>query len=462
MSKETRVRRFFKKSGWYSVFHFEDDRGSARSYLLFASIVQSIVNGLMTGVFYSGYLGSFGIDIVNISILMLIPYITSLFSLLTPVILERHMSRRKILTASRIAYYTINILGLTFLPLAVHSQQGRVFGLVCITFLANAINSLFTSGYSAWHMGYIDPEIRSGYMTANTLMSSAISGILMLALGAITDSFQGKSQQILLAGFRCAAFLIAMLDVYFLQKPKEPEYKVSEQNRLSIIRSLKIPLSNKRFILIMTVYLLHASFSSLVNSVVTPWLLEEIKVSYAYINFINLTNVFFILPTSTFWGKYVRKHGTLGTLALAQALMVPSYILHALMTESNYLWVMTAVKLIQNCVNLGTTICVNSLIYIALPEENQTDYLSFYQILVNMSALLGMSVGTWVVAAMGDQTVLIAGFRFSSVPVLFLIQAAAFSVLPVFVCRAGRRIEPEGWQLSKQRFHFPFNHRQDL
>lgn len=462
MRRKSGIMALYRKSGWYSVFHFGDDRGSARCYLLFASIAQSIVNGLVTGVFYSGYLGTFGMDIVNISILMLIPYFASFFSLLTPVLLERFKSRRRILTLSRVAYYGINILGLTFLPLAVHSPQGRIAGLIGITLLANIVNSLFTSGYSAWHMGYIDPEIRSGYMTATTLMSSAISGILMLALGAVTDRFQGTGQQLLLAGFRCAAFFIAMLDVFFLQKPREPEYRTGAKLRVSPVSALRIPLSNRRFMKIMVVYLLHACFAGLVNSVVTPWLLEEVKVSYAYINFINLTNVFFILPTSAFWGRYMRRRGTLRTLALAQALMAPSYFLHALMTQSNYLWVMTAVKLIQNCVSLGTSISVSSLIYIALPEEDQTSYLSFYQVLSNMAVLLGMSAGTWVVAAMGDQRIVIAGLSLSGVPVLFLVQAAAFSILPVLVCRASKEIEPEGWKLSPQRFHFSFNHRQGL
>ncbi|MGN0976069.1 MAG: MFS transporter, partial [Gemmiger sp.] len=360
---------------------------------------------------------------------------------------------------SRIAYYTINILGLTFLPLLVRSQHGRMMGLVAISFLANAINALFTSGYSAWHMGYIEPEVRSGYMTATTLVSSTISGILLLLLGAITDDIEGQSRQVLLAGFRCAAFLAAILDVYFLQKPKEPEYKTSSQTRIFLFSTLKIPLSNKRFMLIMAVYLLHASFACMVNSVVNSWLLEEIKVSYAYISFINLTNVFFIIPTSAYWGKSVRKRGTLGTLALAQTLMAPSYFLHALMSESNYLWVMTAVKLIQNCVNMGTIIAVNSLIYIALPEENQTSYLSFYQILTNLAALLGMSFSTWVVAQMGDNYISIAGFRFTSVPVLFLIQAAAFTVLPFLVRRVGRIVEPEGWKINKQQYHHSFLHK---
>lgn len=455
-----KLKDFYRQSSWYSVFNFQDERGSARSYMLFASISVGVVNGLTTGTFYAGYLSSFGIDIVNISILTLMPYLmTSLLSPLVPVILGRFKRRRLFLTVTRIAYFAINILGITVLPLVIKDPQGRMMGLIGIVAVANIVNPLFGSGYSAWHMGYIDPEIRSGYMTASHLVSAAISGILMVALGAVTDGLEGQRRQVLLACFRCAAFLIAMLDVYFLQKPKEPEYKASIQPRVSLVSALKIPLSNKRFMLIMMVYLFHACFGCLLNSVVHTWLLEDVRVTYTYINFINMTNVFFILPTSAFWGRCVCKRGTLGTLALVEMLSAFAYFLHAFMTESNYIWVMTAVKLIQNCVALGANISAGSLIYIALPEEDQTSYLAFYQSLSNVASLLGMSIGTWVVAAMGDRAITIAGFRFTSVPTLFLIQTVIFLVLPFFARWVGKKVEPDGWKFNKRHYHIPFLHK---
>lgn len=446
-----RLKDLYKRSAWSEVFHFDNARGSARCYLLFASIAQAIVNGLTTGIFYSGYLGSFGIDIVSISILTLVPYISGFLTLFSPAILERLQRRRFLLTAARMAYYTINILGLTILPVVVESSAGRMVGLVVIVLLSNGINALFSPGYSAWHMGYIEPEVRSGYITATNLVAQAVSGSFLLAAGAITDGVEGQDRQNLLMALRCLAFGIAMADVYFLQKPGEPVYKRTARTALS--SALTVPLGNRHFLLIMLVYTLHCMFSALLSSVVNTWLLEQIQVSYTYINFINLTNVFFILPTSAVWGRCIRKRGNLGTLALAQMMMVPSYILHALMMPENYQMVMTAVKLIQNTVNLGISISVGSLIYIALPEEDQTCYLSFYQILGNLSSLLSMSAGTWVVAAMEDMAITLFGWRFTSVPVLFLAQAALFAALSCFVRRVAKQVEPNGWEQRKAHFH---------
>lgn len=449
----SKLKELYRKSDWYTVFNSVDERGCARSNLLCAAITQTVINGLTTGVFYSGYLSSFGIDIVSISVLTMMPYVTSFLSMLTPVILERFNKRRGILTMSRMLYYMINILGPTILPLVVEDQGGRLTGMVVLVFLANSINALFISGYSAWHMGYIDPKIRSAYMTASSLVSTAVSGMLMLGLGVVTDRLEGQTRQIILAMFRCVAFALAILDVYLLQKPREPEYKASAAKRVNLVSALLIPLSNRRFLLIIAVYLCHTVNACMINSVVHTWLLESVKVSYAYISFIQMTPFFFMLPTSALWGRFVRKHGSLMTLALVEGINAAALFAHAFMTEGNYLWVMTIVKLLQNCVALGTNISSGSLLYIALPEEDQTCYLSFYQIMSNLALLLSMSIGTWVVAAMGDSTVTILGHSFSSVPLLFLVQSAGFIILPIFVSWVGRKVEPDGWKFNKRQYN---------
>jgi len=113
------------------------------------------------------------------------------------------------------------------------------------------------------------------------------------------------------------------------------------------------------------------------------------------------------------------------------------------MTHENYLVVMLLVKLIQNSLSLGSSISNSNLIYLALPEKDQTCYLTFYQILGNSATLLGMSIGTWVVAAMGDSALTLLGFSFSSVPVLLLTQTVLYLLLVPYILRVGRELEPE-------------------
>ena len=223
----SKIKNLYFRSGWYSVYNLSSVGGKARSSLLAAVIAQAVVAGFSGGIFYTGLLMGYGINIVNISIITIVPYIASLFSLFTPYILERFKKRKAILSTARICYYVINILGITLLPQLVHSDRGRIAGLVGIVFLSHVINFLFTSGYSAWHMPYIVPEVRNDYFTSTTLVSNVSSSIVLILASLVTDRLHGEAQLHLIVALRYVAFAIALLDVYFLQKPKEPEYQVT-------------------------------------------------------------------------------------------------------------------------------------------------------------------------------------------------------------------------------------------
>lgn len=432
-----------QRSMWSSVFYANDGHSTSRRYLLFSIMAQAVVNGLTTGVFYSGYLGSYGFDIVNISVLTLLPHAVSLFSLLSPSILERFQRRKTILTVSRILFYVINILGTSLLPVLVTGQKERMIGLIAIVFTANVINALTVSGYSAWHMPYIDEKVRSGYFTATNLVSIIFSGVFAVTAGLVTDSITGEARQTVFLVSRCIAFLIALLDVYFLQKPPEPVYQYSSERRPTLIQTLTLPFQCRRFILAMSVYFLLSLIGNLTVSVINTWLVQAVRVSYSYISVVNLCNMFFILPTSIIWRKVMARRGTFITLALATGLSTPALFIHSLMTHENYLIVMLLVKLIQDSLSLGSSISNSNLIYLALPEEDQTCYLSFYQILASAASLLGMSIGTWVVAAMGDSSLTLFGFSFTSVPVLLLAQTVLYLMLVPYILRVGRELEPE-------------------
>lgn len=436
------LKQLFFRSGWYDVYNFREDGAKARSALLFATIVQAAVAGLSGGIFYTGLLVGYGINIVNISIITVVPYIASLASLFAPYILERFKKRKMILTVSRIVYYMINILGITLLPQLVKSESGRVVGLVCIVFASNVVNFLFSSGYSAWHMPYITPQVRSGYFTSTTLVSNLSSSIVLVVASLVTDRLSGDAQLNLIIVLRYVAFAVALLDVYFLQCPKEPVYEVtSEHPRL--LNIFRLPLSNKKFRMTMLIYCMYACFANVASSVINTWLLEEVRTSYLYINVINALYSVVILLTTKFWNKKFQRLGTFRLLSLAMLIHVPTYVAYSLVDAGNYTWLMTAVRLIQHVMGLSITFSVNNLIYVNLPDADRTNYISFYTIVGNLATFLGMSFGTWVVATMGTGGWNFFGHGMTSVPTLLLIQGTLFLVLSLFVLAVRKRVEPD-------------------
>lgn len=437
-----KIVKLYRQSSWHAVYNLIDTGGKARTSLLAAIVSQAVINGFSAGTFYTGLLLGYGINMVNISIVTMIPYIASFFTLFTPYVLERFKKRRLILTIARTMYYVVNILGITLLPQLVHNETGRIVGLSIIVFIANAINFLFNPGYSPWHMHYITPEIRNDYFSSTTLFSSISSSIVLVLASIVTEQLEGDALLNLIIALRYVAFGMALLDVYFCQKPKEPEYQASK-NRPSLLDVFRLPLSNKKFLLTMVIYGLYAFSANIASSVSGTWLLDEVETGYLYQKIIDALYILAILGTSGYWSKIVKKKGTFRTLIIGLLIHAPTYVAYAFVTKDNFLWLMTAVRLTQHVIGFSLTFTLNNLIYVNLPRTDQTNYISFYNISANLMVFLGMTCGTSIVAAMGEKFLNFFGFHMTSVPSLLFLQAILFTLLALFIIAIRKKVEPD-------------------
>lgn len=436
------LKKIYKRTEWYPVYNFQDDGGHARSNILFAVIAQAVVGGFSAGIFYTGLLVGYGINIVNIGIISIIPSLANVCAIFSPFILERFKRLRPILTVTRIIYYTLNILGVTLLPEIVKDENARLAGLIIIVLCTNVINALFSSGYTTMHMGYITPNVRMKYFSTTSLVSTLVTYLVLILASFVTDSLEGQAQLNVIIILRYVAFAAALLDVYFLQKPKEPEYKKSG-DKPKLINVIKLPFSNKKFILTMLIYGLYCFQANLPAAVTNTWWLESVKINYLYINAINFLYTFFILFTTKYYSRMIGRLGTFPMLALMLFLHVPTHIAHSFVTHENYFWLLTAVRLSQHLLGVGLNFSVSNLMYINMPEEDRTNYISFYVLTGNLFAFLGLTTGTSVVAAMGDISLNIFGASLTSVPVTLLMQALMCILLVLLTLSLNKHVKPE-------------------
>ena len=436
----SKLKRLYMRSSWYPVFNFRNDAGKARSALLATIIPQAIVGGFTGGTFYTGLLIGHGINLVNISILAMIPYIASLFTIFTPYILERFHKRRLILSVARVAYYLVNIVGITLLPQLVHGENARVTGLIIIIFTAHAINFLFTSGYSPWHMPYITADVRNTYFTAQTLVSNITSSVVLLIASAVLDAIPEDAQLTFITTLRYVSFFIAMLDVYLLQVPKEPNYLASA-DRPKLIDIFRRPLQDKQFRVTLLVLGLYTLFANLPASALSAWLLNDVGVSYLYITVVDATFFLFVLFTSRIWNRFLRKHGACKSMIAVIISEIVAVGAYAFVNHNNYLWLMTLVRLTQHFFSMAWSFGVNHIYYETLPPKDQTAHTSFYSLSQNLMVFVAMSIGTWFISFMGDRTVTVLGQQLSSVPLLQLIKVCLLVVFVGIVFLTRKRLE---------------------
>jgi len=431
-----------KKAGWFEVYDVSTPGGRARACLLTAALAQGLVNCLSTGIFYTGLLMGFGFNIVNISILASIPHIASLVTLFSPYLLERFRKRRVLLSALRTVYYAVNILGITLLPQLVRSGTGRIWGLIIITFVSHAIYNISSAGYTVWQMPYITPEVRSGYFASMDMTISLASTVFMVIAGLVTDRLEGQAQLNLIIILRYAAFFVGLLDVFFLQKIKEPVYETTI-NRPSLLDFFRLPLSNKKFLLTTLIYCLYMCFSTMGFSLTGAWLLDEVGTGYLFINLLEVPYFLFVLFTTRLWSAFTKKHGTFKALALGILSFAPGYLLYGLVNSGNYFWLLLIIRMTDQFFSLAIVLPRNSMMYVNTPEQDRTNYLSFYTLAGSLSNFLGVSIGTWVVSAMGDRTWNLLGNSVSSVPTLLMAQGVTFILLSAFILLIRKKVEPE-------------------
>lgn len=436
------LQKLLKKAGWHEVYDISTEGGRARSCLLGAAVSQGVVNSLSTGIFYTGLLMGYGFNIVNLSILAVIPHIASLFTLFSPYILERFKKRRAILSVSRTLYYAINILGITLLPQLVSGEAGRIWGLIAITFISNAIYYLFYPGYTVWQMPYITPEVRSGYYSSIDMTISLSSTIFMVVAGLVTDRLEGQAQLNMIIALRYAALIIAFLDVYFLQKPKEPVYETST-NRPKLLDIFRLPLSNKKFLLTTLIFCIYSGCSRMGFSLVGAWMLDEIGTGYMFTNLLEVPYFLFVLLTTRLWTAFTNKFGTFKGLALGIMTYVPTYLLYGLVNPENFRWTLFIIRMSQEFFSLAIVLPLNNLMYVNTPVQDRTNYLSFYSIAGSAATFIGTSAGAAVVAAMGSTTWSFLGNSISSIPTLLVIEGVVLGLLSVFILLIRKHVEPD-------------------
>ncbi|HAN20548.1 MAG: hypothetical protein A2Y15_01075 [Clostridiales bacterium GWF2_36_10] len=411
--------------------------------MLASAVLSGIVSNITGGIFYSGYLVEYGITIIKIGILTFIPFIATGFSLLSPIILERIQKRRWVLATSRAASYAIRILGMILLPIIVKSDSGRNIGFAIIVFTASAISSLFSSGYSVWHINFLPESMRADYFNVSSAIANFIVGMVTLMGAFITDALAGSEHRIqIITILYIAGFIFALLDVFVLSIPKEYEYEhTSSKPRL--IDTILFAFKQKKFILTMYIMFGYTFAANLTASVINVHLLQNIKVSYTFVTLINASYFIFFILFGAMAKKMITRFAWFKTFAFAIFPLFPSYILYAMVDSVNYHWLMIIVRLSQHFFSVMIAITYANFPYINLPPGDRTNYMSFYVVFINLAALLAMLLGTGFVGWFGERNINFLGKQIGSIQILMLVTGLLLGLLSLVVLRLIPRITPD-------------------
>lgn len=428
---------------FFTLFNFHDEYAKGRSCLLLHNALLSAISWLSTGLFYTSFLMANGINIVNIGILTFLPYIASCFSIFSPSILERFARRRWILAGGRLAYDLIILLGITIMPLLVSDPTTKMVLFVVLTFTANIINALFSSGYMVWHVNFIPESVRAEFFSINTTVTSFIGCGAALLSSVVADALAGSAyEDTVIVIFRYVALALAMLDLVILSLPKEYPYKKSKE--LPRLRHIVTkPFRHKKFALTMAMVFAWTFFINVPMSSLNYYLINDVGVTYSFIYIINMFYPFFLLIFMPVWKKFLNRKGWFITFAVGGLLHCPTNLLYSCVTAANYGWLIPIVRLTQHFLGVGTNVAYANMLYINLPDSDQTNYVAFHTLVVNIASFLGMMAGTGFVAANPDILVRVFGTGFTNVQILLWVEALGELLVPLAVLKLLPQLTPD-------------------
>ena len=187
---------------------------------------------------------------------------------------------------------------------------------------------------------------------------------------------------------------------------------------------ITLSLRHRRYARVIAIICSWCFFAGCSSGSLNYYLLNTAGISYTYIGLIDALYMVFLYIFSGYWQRYIKKHSWLKTFAYTGIAYAPTMLPYAFVTGTNYLWLMTAVRLVQHAIGVGMNMAYANLPFVNLPEEDRTNYISFHGITTNLATLLGILFGTAFIAALGDDGTAAAGIRLTSPQLLMIIQGA--------------------------------------
>jgi len=382
----------------FKTFNLQTDESKGRSMVLISNLITGIVNIIVTGVFYAGFLAVNGIDIVRVGVIAFIPYISMALSLFSPRFLSLFKKRRILLIFNSVFYWGCVVLATTIMPFIVKDSGGRTIWFAVFLFLGSACNALIGSGAAAWQIHFIpkNQHQRGIYFSYLTLSATVISAITAVISSLLADALGGQAQAAVINTMRFAAFGLMMVNAAALYGvPREYDYPAVLNVRLRDV--FTVPMKSKKFLLTMLISIIW-NFNANVNTSTWPYFaMNTIGINYLTMytgTFVCAVTGIFLLPA---WRAAIRKYSWQKVLLLVIFIFAVLEFCIGFATEYTK-WVFVAVAAVSGANSVGINLVFASLFYINLPRKSNTDlYYTLWIFIVNITVMLSQMVGAWFI-----------------------------------------------------------------
>lgn len=380
--------------GWY----FGDEESRHRFRHLQFNYTNNIIANWVGGNFFTGIMLLLNADDGFIGLMSMIVFAANCLQVVSPILLERFTSRKKLVIIMRLIIQFINIIFIGIIPFFPVENQAKLilFGLSVL--VLNVLSALINPAFSVWHIQLIPNHVRVKYFSLVSMTNGIVVALFNLIGSFIVDYFGGLGIEVWgFAVMRIIAACILVYDLFLLSRMKEDPYPQSEK-KTSLVDTLIRPFKETRYLKVVAIAFLWSMIANIPGSYYSVYLLRNLEVSYSFINVVSMLNVPILVLLTPVWSRVLRKFSWLKTCNLAILFYALHYLLLGLINKGNVYWLYPATLIYAYILAVGINLSFTNIPYINIPEKNQTIFIGFYSTMCNLGALLGVTFSRQFIA----------------------------------------------------------------
>ncbi|MHB1001670.1 MAG: MFS transporter [Armatimonadota bacterium] len=386
------------------------------------SYVQSMLGAVYIattgGLFIIGYALKLGANNAQIGLLSTVPMACVIVQLLSSMLIEKGMSRRRmtIFTAGMSASGWLLII---FLPSILVTANSRhlVTALIGIIALITIFGQIANNARASW-VGDLIPSDKRGTFFGKIVMYSGIIGaIFAVVAGLYLDNLDNAE----MTSFRWL-FLIGMLAGLLnalLFVPQADVPIVKDGDHLSYMSMVKNTFTNKP-LMIVTLYAVVWSLQTIAAPFVATYVLRDIRVSFFGFSAVSMIGSLVIILSSSFWGRVIDRYGCRPVLIVCTSIIVPLSLVWIWIDNPTALYItIPFTNIIGGFAIGGITVALSTLVYKVTPDAGRSVQFAVYSVIVLLIAApmpaIGGHLPDWLESA-GLKTDLRATF-YATIPI---------------------------------------------
>lgn len=405
----------FRKSMQNAFIDNPDGNAQSRRNAVAAGTMEAIVLSMTTGVFYTGLilnvLSSAPVSVRNnyLGWIIALSFLARTVQAAVPFLVKKVSVWRRFYRITRGSYYLLQCVVMAVLLNLPLADISKANGILVLVFISEMLFFLSNPLLCEWYISNVPQKSHPDWFSGQQLLVTAGMTISVMLASFVLDLFEAGGYTLL--GFfvlRFAALIPGLLEFRANKRIKLPVGKRSTVYAPKLKEVILSISSNKQYIRNLILTCLFGFVLFFPGQYFVAYLLEDIKVSYSFINVMMIMSVPMLVLAMPLWLRLVHRLGWYKPFCFVLLIYAIVHIIFGFVIKE-IIWLYIVAMLVSQFAFPGSNLIAGALPFQNIPQSFQAPYLAIYNIASNFFRFIGALAGKLFMAVAGNQTFRIFG-----------------------------------------------------